>query len=136
MVAFLLSVAVNAILDNAKFEKTGRLARIEPIGSYEDRIVTKERMGLKTSEQHTYSAEVEFKTQDDQIIKMNKIIPEEVLEEMKSGKSIYIRYLSEEPKRARFDVEKRNPFLWIFLCFVLIFVEWKVFKRLSKTQED
>lgn len=128
--------AGSAIFENIKFAKTGKLARIEPFDSYTDHALTQSKFGVKVSEDHTYVAEIQFKTQDNQLIKKVKKLPEDVLNEVKAGKAIYIRYLPENPRQARFDSEQVNPLYWIVIALILIFIEWKLFRFFSHVPNE
>jgi hypothetical protein len=120
----------NGFVENQQFKSHGQKALIEPLEGYTETTTTKKKLGITISEYKSHSAELFFLTQDKQRIKVNKVIPDELLKQFLAGEAVYIEYLPESPTLTRFPGQSLSPFLAAVLGLLSLAITYFLWRKM------
>jgi hypothetical protein len=115
---------------NKAYAARGQKALIEPLGEYTETTTTKKKFFIKTSESKSHSAELAFTTGAGQHITVNRDLSDDILQRFLDGDDVYMEYLPDEPRTARFAGQTSSPitaalFGIVVLAATILF--WKKF---------
>ena len=126
----MLVAAWNGFAENRDFKKHGQQVRVEPIDGYTETTRTKKKLGVKISESTSHSAEIFFTTVDKRRIKVNRDIPDDVLDAFRTGSDVFVEYLPASPNSARFVGHTPSPLLSALLGLVAIAATVLLWRRM------
>jgi hypothetical protein len=111
--------AVHAWQEDSAFTAKGLKALVQPVEVYKAvTTVTKRFIIVETNRSTSFSADIAFETASKRVVKMNRSLPEAVVERIRGGQPVWIQYLSDDPTHTRFDGEHTK--WWVFLGIGLI----------------
>lgn len=111
--------AVHAWQVDREFASKGLTALVQPIDAYKEMTtVTKRLIVVVTNRSTSFSADIAFETANKRVVKMNRSLPEAIVERVRGRQPVWIQYLPEDPTNTRFDGE--NTAWWVFLGIGLI----------------
>lgn len=94
---------------NQAFSARGQQALVEPMQEYTETTKIKKKFSIEVDESISHSAELAFTTASGQRISVKKNLPDDILARFLEGEDVYVEYLPEDPKRARFAGETSSP---------------------------
>lgn len=104
--SLLLFGSVDAFLKSRELDRRGKTALVAPPAEFIETTTVKKKLGVKFDESKSYTANVTFVDADNHMVTIgNKSIPKEELARFQSGEPVYVRYLPDDPKGARFTSE-------------------------------
>lgn len=115
---------------NQAYAAGGQMALIEPLGEYTESTTTKKKLFIKVGESKSHSAELAFTTVDGQRVTVNRSLSDDILQRFLDGEDVYMEYLPDEPRTARFAGETSSPLkaaLFGLLVLVATIMFWKKF---------
>lgn len=109
--ATLTFAAWDGFAENRAFAARGRRVLADPVAAYTARTTTTTNpVGMVVNEQTSNSAELFFRIDDGRRVRVNRVLPDDVLARLKAGADVYLEYLPEAPESARFEGDTRPSF--------------------------
>lgn len=109
LAAALLFAGWDGFTENRAFAARGRRALVDPIEGYTERTTTTRQLGVAVNERTSNTAELFFHVDDGRRVRVNRVVPDDVLPKLVAGADVYLEYLPENPEGARFAGYTRAP---------------------------
>ena len=110
LAAALLFAGWDGFTENRAFADRGRRALVDPVEGYTARTTTTTNpVGMVVNEQTSNSAELFFHIDDGRRVRVNRVVPDDVLPKLVAGADVYLEDLPEDPEGARFAGYARAP---------------------------
>jgi hypothetical protein len=120
----------NGFVENRQFRNHGQKALVEPIGEYTETTTTRTQLGIEVGQSKSHSAALFFTTLDKQRLRVNRHIPDDVLNTFLSGGDVCIEYLPDAPSTTRFLGHSSSPVLSALLGLLTVAVTWLFWRKL------
>ena len=120
----------NGFLENQQFRNHGQKVLVEPIEKYTEKTTTRKKLGIEVGQSKSHTAEIFFTTLDNKRLRLNRHIPDDVLQTLLSGGDVYIEYLPDAPSTTRFVGHSSSPVRSALLGLSTAAVTWFLWRKL------
>ncbi len=111
LAAALIYATWDGFVENRAFAARGRRVLADPVAAYTARTTTTTNpVGMVVNEQTSNSAELFFRIDGGRRVRVNRVLPDDVLAKLTAGADVYLEYLPDAPESARFEGDTRPSF--------------------------